>query len=144
MEREERNAERQGDVREVERADAGGGQRGVEVAHEEVCVFPRGEDREVERNGEGQDFFGARRAERPADPQSHEVIQDERAEQHEHEPRLAPGVEEQAREQQHRVAVPAHRDVIKRQHDGQEEEQECGFGEKQRLFLQSGADKTLH
>ena len=108
-------------------------EQGVEVLHGKAEVFEMEEDAEVENDREHEPKPFAPRARLDET----EGVVDRDGQQHQEDiDRLAPGVEEQARDQEKEVARPgrAQQPVIRDQHAGQEDKQKDGTGKQHGRF----------
>ena len=94
-------------------------QRPAQVEHrvqQEVAVLEGHQQADVENDGQPHQFPDSRSAVQLVDPQPDDVVARNRGEHHQNEELLAPGVEDQAGQQEDHVAQARSQPEVERQH----------------------------
>ena len=104
MEGEKRNADRQRDVRRMNRSDARQMQCGIEQADNEIGIFEKSEQADVNEHRDGDGEFAAGGAFAAVHPQAEAVVHQRGGQQQKNEINLAPRIKRQAHQQEPEIS----------------------------------------
>ena len=124
VEREERDAERQRDVRQRDRRTSDSPRQQVQIRRGEVRVLEHGERQQVGRYGRREPSTPRQRLARPANRDAESPVGDDRRQDEPHEPALAPHVERHAGDEQYGIPAAHRHDGVRGEHERQKEQEE--------------------